>query len=111
MRLTEQDYGVVKVLRPEGPLRGDDAQQFKEHLVGLADGNSGRCVVDASAVQFIDSKGLEALVEAGDHIAQSGPPLKLCGVNETVREVLDLTELSSQFEFFTNVNSAVRSFL
>ena len=50
-------------------------------------------------------------MEASEHIAQSGPPLKLCGVNETVREVLDLMELSSEFEYFTNVNSAVRSFL
>jgi len=111
VRLTEQERGAVKVLRPEGPLRGDEAEEFKDRLVELADANGGRCVVDASAVQFVDSKGLEALVDANEHILQTGRPLKLCGVNEIVRQVLDLTELSSEFEYYANVNAAVRSFL
>jgi anti-anti-sigma factor len=111
MTLTEQECGAVKVLRPEGPLKAGGAQQFKERLTELADSSLGRCVVDASAMQFVDSKGLEALAEANAHIVQTGHPLKLCGVNETVREVLDLTELSGQFEYFPDVNAAVRSFL
>jgi anti-anti-sigma factor len=68
-------------------------------------------VLDASAIQFVDSKGLEALVDAYDAIAQTGQSLKLCGVNETIRQVLELTELASRFEHFADVNAAVRSFL
>jgi len=111
VQLTELDRGAVKVLKPEGPLRGDDAQEFRDRLLDVADANTGRCVVDASAVQFVDSKGLEALLDASEYMLQGGHPLKLCSVNEIVRQVLDLTELASEFEYYANVNAAVRSFL
>lgn len=111
MRFSEYERGAVKVLKPEGPLRGDDAQEFRDRVVEMAEGSSGRCVVDVSAVQYVDSKGLQALVDAGEHVLHTGRRLKLCGVAEIVRQVLDLTELSPEFEYFANVNAAVRSFL
>ena len=109
--LDEEKHGAVTVLVPRGPLVKEDADQFKERLVQLLRSSLGRCVVDASAVPFADSGGLEALVEANDEIAQGGQSLKLCGVNETVRQVLELTELSMLFEYYADANAAVRSFL
>jgi len=109
--LKEQKCGAVHVLRPEGPLKGADAEQFKERLVQLMAASLGRCVVDASAIQFVDSAGLEALVDANEAFAQTGQSLKLCGANETVRMVLELTELSGGFEYFADTSAAVRSFL
>jgi anti-anti-sigma factor len=111
LQLQQQQHGAVTVLKPEGPLTAEDAQQFKDTALGLLAGSLGRCVVDACAIPFVDSKGLEALVEVNDETAQTGQALKLCGVTETVRRVLELTNLASQFEFFADVNAAVRSFL
>ena len=112
MILHEQKHGAVTVLRPEGPLAGaEDAGELKTRLIELLSSNLGRCVVDASAVPFVDSKGLEALVETNEEMAGSGHVLKLCGANETVRQVLELTELASRFEHFADVNAGVRSFL
>jgi anti-anti-sigma factor len=111
MALKEQKCGAVHILRPEGPLKGADAEQFKDRLIQLMTASLGRCVVDASAIQFVDSKGLEALVDANDAMVDTGQSLKLCGANETVRLVLELTELSPRFEHFADVNAAVRSFL
>ncbi len=71
----------------------------------------GRFVVDMSAVPFVDSMGLEALLDLTDLLEQSGKVLKLCGVNKTVRQVFELTEIDSLFDHFGDVNSAVRSFL
>jgi anti-anti-sigma factor len=59
----------------------------------------------------VDSRGLEALVDVTNEMSRSGQWLKLCAVNRTVRQVLELTGLSSQFEHFEDPNSAVRSFL
>ena len=55
--------------------------------------------------------GLEALIEVNEAVSQTGCLLKLCGANETLREVLELTQLSSQFDQYADLNSAVRSFL
>jgi anti-sigma B factor antagonist len=111
MALKELKVGAVHVLRPEGPLKGADAEEFRGRCIQLIAASLGRCVVDASAVQFVDSMGLEALLDANDSLAETGQSLKLCGVNEGVRQVLELTELSPNFEYFADVGAAARSFL
>jgi anti-anti-sigma factor len=111
MPLKERKVGAVHVLRLEGPLRGEEAVPFRDRLVQSVNASLGRCVVDGAAIPYVDSRGLEVLAEAGDELAQTGQSLKLCGLNETVRQVLELTELAPRFEFFADVNAAVRSFL
>ena len=111
MNIEEQHHGAVTVLKPSGPLSQDDAEQFQQCFTTVLHQNLGRVVVDISAVPYVDSRGLEVLVEASSELAHSGHALKLCGVNDTVREVLDLTGLGPMFEQFEDVHSAVRSFL
>lgn len=111
MEIAEQVKGAIRVLRPRGPLVQQDADRFKGRALEVMRACMGRVVVDASAVPFVDSRGLEVLAEVTEELAEAGLSLKLCGANETVREVLDLTDLSGLFEHYEDVNSAVRSFL
>ena len=111
MDMLTQQRGAVLVVRPDGPLTSVEADSFKGEISELIRENLGRVVIDASALPYVDSKGLESLLEVAQELAQSGKGLKVCAANETIRQVLDLTGLSSQFEHFEDTNSAVRSFL
>lgn len=111
MDIQESREGAVTVLKPLGPLVLGDADEFRRRLEEVLQRSLGRLVVDASAVAYVDSLGLEALVGVTDGLAEGGQALRLCGTNETLREVLDLTELGDRFEFYQDVNTGVRSFL
>ena len=111
MEVIEVIKGAVKVLKPRGPLVAGDADQFKRAALQASSANLGRIVVDAAGIPFVDSRGLEVLAEISDELSASGLTLKVCGTNETVREVLDLTELAGLFEHYEDDNAAVRSFL
>jgi len=111
VKIAIEQCGGVAVVKPEGPLTMADADEFKAELFESIRKNLGRVVLDASVVSYVDSKGLGSLVEVTQELAQSGKVLKLCCVNKTVRQVIELTGLWSQFEHFGDVNSAVRSFL
>lgn len=111
MEIEEQRKGAVTVLKPKGPLSQEDVDQFHQRVITVMGDTLGRFVVDASAIPFVDSCGLEVLHDIGEELSQSGNALRLCGVNETVREVLELTELSALFEHYVDANAAVRSFL
>ena len=111
MQITQTQVGAVTVLRPEGPLKGTAADEFQGRAAEVLKGSLGRCVVDASAIQFVDSRGLEVLAGLNDAMNQTGHALRLCGANETLRQVLELTDLAPQFEQYADVNAAVRSFL
>lgn len=111
MDILEQREGAVTVVKPMGPILLGEAEQLKTKLCDVMGRSLGRFVVDASSVAYVDSRGLEVLVEACEALGDGGQVMRLCGANETLREVLDLTGLSGHFEHFADVHTAVRSFL
>jgi len=111
MEITTQRQGAVTVVRPQGALLEPDAEQVKAALLQTASANLGRVVLDMEGIPFVDSRGLEVLVEVSEELSEGGQVLKLCAANKTVREVLELTELGALFEHFEDANSAARSFL
>ncbi|MDY7107431.1 MAG: STAS domain-containing protein [Planctomycetota bacterium] len=111
MEIKEQKHGAVLVLRPEGPLVREDGEALKTRALEAIRRNFGRVVIDGSSVSYVDSGGLEALLDLNEELATGGRCLKLCALTETVREVLDLTELAPQFDLYEDPNIAVRSFV
>lgn len=55
-------------------------------------------VLDMTAVEFIDSSGLAALVRARREAEGRGGGLVLTGTNEVLAELLELTRLDEYFE-------------
>ncbi|MBL4591028.1 MAG: STAS domain-containing protein [Phycisphaerales bacterium] len=112
MRIEESQHGAVTVIRPLGPLASQgDATLLDEHARKAVKQSHGRVVLDASKVSFIDSFGLEALVDISDRLASSGKSFRICGISETLREVFAITELTAKFQQYEDVQGAVRSFL
>ncbi len=111
MQIEAERQGAVTVLKPRGPLVAADADTLRQRGSNAIAESLGRMVIDASAIVYVDSNGVEALLDLADELADAGQVLKLCSSNETVREVLELTETAAMFEHFEDVPSAVRSFL
>lgn len=112
MRVETSRHGAVTVVRPDGPvISEEDATLLKAesfHVLGIT---LGRFILDASDMTFVDSYGLEALVDITSEVSAGGQQLKLCGISDTLREIMRLTGLTSSFQQFEDVQSAVRSFL
>ena len=111
MKVSEQRQGAVTILKPEGALLAADVQEFAAHANRAVAGSLGRLVIDMSDVAFIDSGGLELLLDITEKRGKTGQSLHLCHENKTIREVLQLTDLDQQFEHFEDLTTAVRSFL
>lgn len=111
MRIEQQQVGTVDVIMPLGTLVEDDAAEFAQKLETRLAGANMRMVLDMHEVPYVDSVALEALADAVDHMEQRSARLRVVGATTTVREVLDLTGLSQQIQFFEQVEDAVRSFL
>jgi anti-sigma B factor antagonist len=111
MEIQEQRQGAVTILKPMGALIDPESRLFKEQALETMNKSMGRVLVDSSAVPFLDSTGVEALVDLTEQLAQSGRALKLCSANDTLKKVLELTGWSHAFEYFDDVNAGVRSFL
>ena len=109
MKVTEQRNGEVTILRPRGPVVGADAEHLGRQIAKTLQERPGRVVLDASQIPYLDSQGLEVLVDVTEQLIRSGAALRICGANDVVREVLELTELASLFELFPDVPSALEA--
>ena len=110
MKIDTQLHGSVSVLVPHGPLAGDDLGAFRTQMQTAVDQKSGRVVLDMSDVPYLDSEGIEALLElcAGQRAASAGP--RLAELADTCREALDLTDVLARLTVFDTVESAIRSY-
>jgi anti-anti-sigma factor len=111
MDVQEQRHGAVTVIKPMGPLLSEDAVKFRQRLGDAMTRSLGRLVLDASSVAYVDSQGLEVLVNAADELAHGGRAMRLCSATETLREVLELTGVSERFEHYADLHAAIRSFI
>jgi anti-anti-sigma factor len=111
MNIQEERHGAVMVIKPNGPITQAEAADFKAIAQRTWDTQLGRFLIDLSATPYVDSQGLEALLDISEQMGTGGQALKLCAANKTLREVFTLTGLAPLFEQYDDVNSGVRSFL
>ncbi|MFK7883798.1 MAG: STAS domain-containing protein [Phycisphaerales bacterium] len=112
MNIEQTKHGAVTVLRPCGAITSEaDATRLRSESFEVLGKTLGRFVIDASEMAFVDSYGLEALVDLTKELGAGGRSLCLCSSGETLREILSITGLISDFSLHEDVQSAVRSFL
>jgi anti-sigma B factor antagonist len=91
------------VLRLEGALVMSTTQAFEDAV--RAD-NTHSLIIDLSAVPFVDSAGIGALVAAYVSSQNRQRNLALVGVNERVRNSLRVAWVEQLFRFFDSVSAA-----
>ncbi|MEM8756337.1 MAG: STAS domain-containing protein [Planctomycetota bacterium] len=110
MQIEEHQQAAVSVLSPAGSLVGPDADVLRSRVREAVRANAGRVVLDLTHVTFIDSAGLEAVADLSDEMTAVARTLKIAAANDTLREVLDVTEVGAACDRFDDVGAAVRSF-
>lgn len=111
MKVAVANEGAATVVRPEGPLIEAELHELERQLRRLRDSWAKRIVVNMSDVPLIDSAGLELLCAYQQELQEHGLRMKLCGLNDLVQKIFELTRLARQFEVFADSSSAIRSFL
>lgn len=101
---TVGDVLVAKVL--ESRIVADVAPRFKHQLIDYVNSGNRSIALDMSAVSFIDSSGLGALVSSLKAIGNDGD-LVLCGTGGTVNSMFKLTRMDKVFRMFDTPEEAV----
>ena len=111
MEIQQNMVGAACVLKPSGALADLDAASLRNVADEAQRRYAGRIVLDASQIAFVDSLGLETLLDITEQLGKAGRSLKICGANATLRQILQITGLAGAFEFYEEVNAGIRSFL
>ena len=107
---TKNIDGVFVVTCVGSRLDASVAKPFFEAIQGCIHKGYLRIVVDLTAVEFVDTFGLEAINHCFNELGDRGQ-LVLCGVNMQFKNLLQLTKMESFFVLEDDQRSAVDLFL
>lgn len=103
-----REQGRFSVVAPRTRLDTGTAPETQQQLSALLDRGVRQIVVDFSEVAYVASAGLRVLLSTAKRIRASGGELRVCCLNETVREVFDISGFSELLPVFASVGDAVR---
>ena len=101
---TQQGVIVVAVAGKLDSNTSPEAQRALEAI--LADGGL-KVVVDFTALDYISSAGLRVLLGAAKRLTGTGKALRLFGLNDTVREVFQISGFSTILNVFPTESDAL----
>ena len=101
--------GGVTLVVPKGDLDMGTADQMKRTLSDLIEKGQSKLVMDLTGVAYVDSSGLGALVAAMKQARAVGGNLKLCGLQEDVRSIFEMTRLIKVMSVHATRQEAVAS--
>jgi len=111
MKIEQSQQGTVLVLTPFGALVDSDSTQLGDLLRKHLDKGNVRIIVDMNAVPFIESDGLEKLLNVSEDAIACGGGLRIVNPSDIVRDILLATRLNTKIEMHRELADARRSLL
>ncbi len=80
-----------------GELDAHTAPALSEAIAAVLDGGAERLVIDAAALRFCDSSGIQVLVQARERLVDGGGSVVIEGPQRSVEKVFAVTGLLDLF--------------
>ncbi|MBY0313374.1 MAG: 5-formyltetrahydrofolate cyclo-ligase [Phycisphaerales bacterium] len=100
----------VLVVAVDGGLSAQTAEQFTEEVERVAARGFTKIIVDSSALSFISSSGIGALLMLHKRMKARGVHVKVAGPRNFVLDVLRIARLDTLFEIYPDVSRARLAF-
>jgi anti-anti-sigma factor len=110
MNITTESYGHAVILLLKGEFGEDDLGAIRQAVEHQLEADEVVDIVfNLAEVPFIDSAGLEYLLDLQDRLAERFGQVKLVCPDENVAQILEFTRLRSTFEVYKETHEAVKS--
>ena len=110
MQITVRNSGDVKVLDFEGKLDTQTSADAQARLTQLIDGGERKLLLNFETLDYISSAGLRILLVSAKQLTAAGGELRICCLNEVVREVFEISGFTTIFNVFGTEAEALNGF-
>jgi anti-sigma B factor antagonist len=100
-----------KILRLTGRFDTLNAEPEQTCIDEETESEPANLVVNLQDVGFVDSTGLATLVAGMKRSREMKGDLRICGLQQPVRMIFELTRLDKAFEIFNSEEEAVQAFV
>jgi len=110
MNILSEALDNITVVRFEGNLDTNTSTEGQEFLNKAIDDGAAKIIVSFEKVDFVSSAGLRVLLATAKRLSGSGGSLRVCGLNETVAEVFEISGFSTILNVFSSETDALAGF-
>lgn len=110
MEISVTESGDVRILSFQGNLDTNTSPQAEGEINSLIDAGAQKLLVDFENLDYISSAGLRILLATAKKLKASSGDLKICGLNETVQEVFDISGFATILSVTKTQDEALGAF-
>jgi anti-anti-sigma factor len=110
MELVETSNPKCLVLEIKGRLDTTNYSILEKRLMELIDGGTHKIIVDCRDMDYVSSSGLRILLMALKKISLVKGRFVLCGLQENIREIFEISGFTTIFEIHPDLVSAEKTF-
>jgi anti-anti-sigma factor len=103
VEITTRDANDVKVVQIEGELDTGSSPEAQQQLDQLREQGAKKILLEMTKLDFISSAGLRVLLATAQE-------LRVCGLNESVKEVFDISGFSNLLVVLDDETKALEGF-
>ncbi len=111
MQVKVTRLGVATYVAPDFPLVEENIRRLDDSVREVRGQGANDIVIHLKQVQFIDSCGLEFLVDLAATLRTEGGSMRLADPDGLCREILSITRVDQSIPVFDDIEGAGRSFL
>ena len=110
MEIKIRESDGISIVELAGSLDTGTAPQVGGKLEELISGGVTKIMMVFSAVDFISSAGLRVLLATAKKLRKAGGDMRVCGLNETVQEVFEISGFDALIKVFGDEAQAMDGF-
>ncbi len=110
MEISVKTTNEVKVLAFEGRLDTQTSPEAEKQLFQLIEGGDKKILVNLEKLDYISSAGLRVLLAAAKQLRTTHGELRICSLNEVVKEIFDISGFTTIFKVFGSDSEALEGF-
>ncbi|MCU0527459.1 MAG: STAS domain-containing protein [Elainella sp. Prado103] len=92
----------IEVIPLTGILESTSGGKLRRQIEQLVESGCSMILIDCSAVEFMDSSGLGSLVMGMKYTRSRNGIFALCGLNDQLKLLLDITDMAHTFEIYSS---------
>jgi anti-anti-sigma factor len=100
----------VTIIRLEGNLDTQTSTEAQEELERIVDDGARKLLIDFADLAYISSAGLRVLLVTAKKLGTDQGEMRMCNMNDVVREVFEVSGFSTIFKVFPTDSEAMSGF-
>ncbi len=110
MQVSTRTQGDVTIVAIAGSLDSTTSPAAQQALDAIVKGGAKKLAVDFSTLDYVSSAGLRVLLGTAKQVKAAGGALRMFGLNQSVREVFEISGFASILPVFPGEGEALGGF-